>query len=448
MTRTQTDKETLTRREVLQLAALGAAAMSGTGLLSGCATDPVTGQSQFVMMSEQDEISIDRQQSPYQFSADYGMVQDVQLNAYVNRVGKELAARSHRPGMPFSFRAVNAAYINAYAFPGGSIAATRGILVELNNEAELAGLLGHEIGHVCARHAAEQAGKGTLAQLLLAGASIATSAAGYGGAANLVQGLGGISAGALLAHYSRDNEREADGLGMEYMTRTGYSPQGMVGLMEILQQNGRNRPGAIELMFSTHPMSDERMRNAKQAATGQYQQMLGGPVNRERYMDHTAGLRRIKGTITALQQGSTALGKKNYQAAETAFKQALKESPQDYTALVMMAKLRLSRQQPAEAVSYAEKAGRVYPGEAQANLIAGAANISLNRYDRALQQLDNYDRLLPGNPEITFFKGYSLDQMHRKQEAATQYTNYLRRVNSGKQAQHAYSRLKSWGYIR
>lgn len=443
-----TDSTILTRRKFFQLCALGSAALGGLPLITGCATDPVTGRSQFATMSEQDEIGLDHQQSPYQFSADYGMVQDVQLNAYINRVGKELAARSHRPGMPFSFRAVNAAYINAYAFPGGSIAATRGILVELNNEAELAGLLGHEIGHVCARHAAEQAGKGTLAQLLLAGASIATSAAGYGDAANLVQGLGGIGAGALLAHYSRDNEREADGLGMEYMTRAGYSPQGMVGLMEILQQNGRNRPGAIELMFSTHPMSDERMRDAKQAANGQYQQMLGGPVNRERYMDHTVGLRRIKGTITALQQGSTALGKKNYQAAETAFRQALKITPDDYAALVMMAKLRLNMQEPERAVRYAEKASQVYPGEAQAHLVAGSANISLNRYDRALQQLDDYDRLLPGNPEVTFFKGYSLEKMQRKQEAATQYSNYLRRVNSGKQAQHAYSRLKSWGYVR
>ena len=441
------DNSQLTRRDFLQLTALAASAGS-LSLLSGCATDPVTGRSQLAAMSERAEISLDRRQSPYQFSADYGLIQDVQLNAYINRVGKELAVRSHRPQMPFSFRGVNAAYINAYAFPGGSIAATRGILVELHNEAELAGLLGHEIGHVCARHAAEQAGKGSLAQLLLAGASIATSAAGYGSAASLIQGLGGIGAGALLARYSRDNEREADALGLEYMTRAGYSPQGMVGLMEILQQNGRSRPGAIELMFSTHPMSAERLRRANQAAKGKYQQMLSAPVNRERYMDHTAGLRRIKGAITALQQGSSALGRKKHQAAEQAFRQALKIAPDDYAALVMMAKLRLSSQQPERAAHYAEKAIRVYPGEAQAHLVAASANISLNRYDRALQQLDNYDRLLPGNPEIAFFKGYSLEQMERIREAARQYSIYLHRVNQGKQARYAYSRLKSWGYIR
>ena len=442
------DKAELTRRAFLRMAVVSGATMTGWPLLSGCATDPVTGRSQFVTMSKQDEIAVDHQQAPYQFSADYGPVQDEQLNGYVNRVGLELASRSHRPDMPFSFRAVNAAYINAYAFPGGSIAATRGILVELNNEAELAGLLGHEIGHVCARHAAEQAGKGTLAQLLLAGATIATSASGYGGAAQLVQGIGGIGAGALLAHYSRDNEREADALGMEYMTRTGYSPEGMVELMEILQQNGRETPSAVELMFSTHPMSAERLQTAQQEANGRYRQMLDGAVNRERYMDNTAGLRRIKGAITALQQGSAALGKKKYQAAEEAFQRALQIAPRDYTALVMMAQLSFTRKQPQQAARFAEQAIRVYPGEAQAHLVAGAAALSLERYDRALQQLDRYDRLLPGNPEVTFFKGYSLEKMQHKQEAARQYSNYLRRVNRGRQAQYAHSRLRSWGYIR
>jgi len=123
-------------------------------------------------------------------------------------------------------------------------------------------------------------------------------------------------------------------------------------------------------------------------------------------------------------------------------------TPNDYTALVMMAKLRLSRRQPAEAIRYAERAGQVYPGEAQAHLVAGSADIELKRFNRALQQLNTYDRLLPGNPEVAFFKGYSLEQMQRRQEAATLYSNYLRKVRKGKQAQYAYSRLKSWGYIR
>ena len=129
----------------------------GASALEGCAVDPVTGEQTLMLMSESQEISIDQQQSPQQFSSDYGPVQDASVNAYLSEVGNRLARLSHRPGMPYSFRAVNASYVNAYAFPGGSIAATRGILAEIDNEAELGALLGHEIGHVNARHTAERA---------------------------------------------------------------------------------------------------------------------------------------------------------------------------------------------------------------------------------------------------------------------------------------------------
>jgi predicted Zn-dependent protease len=438
----------LNRREFFRLAALGGLGMSFLPLLGGCAVDPVTGRSSFTGMSTQEEIAVDHKQAPYQFSADYGVSRDRQLNAYINRVGLGLASRSHRPQMPFSFRAVNAAYINAYAFPGGSIAATRGILIELQNEAELAGLLGHEIGHVCARHAAEQAGKGMLAQLLLAGATIAVGAGGYGGAADLVQGLGSIGAGALLAHYSRDNEREADALGMEYMTRAGYSPSGMVGLMQILQENGRNNASAIELMFATHPMSSERLRFARQAANGKYASMLDNSLNRQRYMDMTAGLRKRKGAIKAMQDASKAVGKKDYRTAESALNHALRIAPDDYAALVMMAKLQLGLKRPREAARYADHATRVYPAEAQAHLVAGSADISLNHYDRALEQLTRYDAILPGNPEIGFYKGLCMERMHRTREAASMYNAYLKRVRQGDKARYAYSRLKQWGYVR
>ena len=139
--------------------------MSATGVgvagggLGGCATDPVSGKSVLVGLTPQQEIALDKNQSPFQFSEDYGAVKDPNLNHYVDSVGSKLAGASHRPNMPYSFRVVNANHVNAYAFPGGSIAVTRGLLVDLENESELAGLLGHEVGHVSARHAAEQAGK-------------------------------------------------------------------------------------------------------------------------------------------------------------------------------------------------------------------------------------------------------------------------------------------------
>ena len=168
----------LTRRQFMWLTGIAAA-----GAAAGCATNPVTGSTQFMTVSEEEEIQIDRQYSPMQFSDDYGPVQDTALNAYVNGIGRALAARTHRPNMPYSFRVVNATYINAYAFPGGSIACTRGILLKLDDEAELAALLGHEIGHVNARHTTSAMSKGMLSQAVIGGFSILAGAAapGYGG---------------------------------------------------------------------------------------------------------------------------------------------------------------------------------------------------------------------------------------------------------------------------
>lgn len=438
----------LNRRQLLRLLGLGGGALAVGPLLSGCAVNPVTGRQQLMMMSEGQEIDIDRQRSPYQFSADYGVIQDSGLNGYLDRVGRDLATRSHRPQMPFSFRGVNAAYINAYAFPGGSVAVTRGMLVELDNEAQLAGLLGHEIGHVCARHTAEQASKAMVANLLMASASVATSAAGYGGASDLVQNLGGLGAGALLASYSRDNEREADGLGMEYMTRAGYSAQGMIGLMEVLQRNRRGNPSAIELMFATHPMSDERLATARHQAASTYQGSAAFPLHRERYMDNTAAVRRLKPGITALQNGSTAMGRKQYPAAREQFAKALQLMPQDYAALTMMATCRFALRDLEGAEQSALRATAVYPTEPQAQMITSVVSINLKKYDQALHHLGQYDRLLPGNPLVLFYRGYCFEQMGRQREAAGQYSQFLGKVRSGQQAQYAHARLRSWGYVR
>ena len=320
----------MTRREFMWLSSMAAA-----GLFAGCATNPVTGRSQLMLVSEDEEIQIDKQNAPYQFSADYGTAQDQRLNAYIDRTGKNIAAQTHRPHMPFNFHVVNAIYVNAYAFPGGTIACTRGILLSLDNEAELSALLGHELGHVNARHTAEQMSKGMLTQTVVGGLAVAagTQGAGYG---NLASQLGQFGAGALLASYSRDNEREADALGMEYMVRAGYSARGMVGLMDVLRSMGKHKPSAIELMFSTHPMSDERYRTAVETADTKYKSAQSKPMYRERYMDNTAKLRSQKGAIDEMQKGQQEMAANNFSAADVHLRKAIKLAPKDYTALVMM----------------------------------------------------------------------------------------------------------------
>jgi len=415
--------------------------------LSGCSTDPVTGRKTLVMMGKEQEIALDRKHSPHQFSEDYGVSQDGPLNDYLADVGRQLSSRSHRPDMPYSFRAVNANYVNAYAFPGGSIAATRGILLELEDEDQLAALLGHEIGHVNARHFAERQAKGTFVQIVTAGISIAAAEKNpaYGELAGLLGNLGG---GALLAHYSREDEREADSLGMEYMVRSGHNPQGMVDLMELLNRESKRKPNALELMFSTHPMSAERLETAKQRAATQYAEASRWPRRRERYMDSTARLRALRPAIQEQQKAEAALAKKAFATAEQHLHSALAKAPDDYTGLVLMGKTQLALKRPQEAESYLTRAKAVYPAEAKAVHFSGIAKLQLRRPEEALAEFQTYERLLPGNPDTTFLKAYSLDMMQRREAAAQEYYRYLQMAQQGPQAQHAYSRLKAWGLVK
>ena len=442
MRRGEAMRYAMTRRGFLATGALAAAHAA-----TGCATNPVTGQTQLMMISEQQEVALDRKNSPHQFSADYGSAADSQLNAYLNTVGYGLASRSHRPAVPYSFRMVNATYVNAYAFPGGSIAATRGILLELNNEAELAALLGHELGHVNARHTAARMSTAMLTQLAVAGLAVAAASRDES-LGSLAAGLGGIGAGLLLASYSRDDERQADALGMEYMTRAGYDPSGMVGLMEVLRSMHREKPSALETMFATHPMSDERYATAVNRANGEYASARGLPMNRERYMDETARLRAMRPAVEKLQNGERLMMKEKPREAEGEYDAALKLAPTDYAGLLMMAKCQLVRENFAKAEEYARRASEAYPGEAQAQSVLGMANLRQKKFAKAHESFAAYESMLPGNPNTIFFKGYSLEGMGDRRRAAEEYSRYLQDDRQSKQAHYAYQRLVEWGYIQ
>jgi predicted Zn-dependent protease len=431
----------LTRRDFMKLAALAAVSTA-----VGCAANPVTGQSQLMLMGAGEEIQIDRVNCPHQFSADYGVSQDASLNAYVSGVGKSLARGTHRVQMPYNFNVVNATYINAYAFPGGSVAITRGILAELDNEAELAALIGHELGHVNARHTAARMSTSKLLGVLVGGASLAVGAASQT-LGNLAGNLGGLGASLLLAKYSREDERQADELGMEYMVKAGYSPQGMIDLMDMLRSTGRRQPSAIEAMFSSHPMSEERYQTAVARSRSRYADRQGLPLGRERYMDSTAGLRRLAPMFKLFQEGDKAMAAKSYPAAEGRYSEGLRISPNDYAGLVMMAKCQIAQKKATQAAEYAARARRVYPSEAQAQHMHGVASIMAKDYSTALADFTAYERLLPGNPTTVFMKGFAYEGMKNRKSAAEEYHRYLKVVTQGEMAKHAYSRLKTWGYL-
>lgn len=233
-------------------------------LLTNCAQNPVTGKTNFVTMSESQEVQVGREEDA-KVRKEYGVYDNKALQQYVNEVGQHLAKNSHRPQLQYSFLVVDSPEINAFALPGGYIYVTRGILAYLNSEAELAGVLGHEIGHVTARHSVQQVSAATAAGVGAALLQVFVPDL-RGQAGDSVLGLLG---NALLSGYGREHELQADKLGADYLARSGYDPQAMIKVVgvlknqelfdaEVAKSEGRH-PRAYHGVFASHPDSDTRL---------------------------------------------------------------------------------------------------------------------------------------------------------------------------------------------
>ena len=256
--------------------------------LAGCATNPVTGGRNFVLLSEDQEIDLGRANDP-KIRAQFGIYDDTKLQAYVQRVGEDLAAKSHRAGLVYRFAVLDTPDVNAFALPGGYIYITRGILSYLNSEAELAAVLGHEIGHVTARHSVRQYSAATAANI--AAAIFIQNRIG--------QDLFGVLGNALLSGYGREHELESDRLGAEYLARTGYEPQAMLGVIGVLKNQeefdkerakaeGRE-PSNYHGVFASHPSADKRLQEVV-AEAQQHKSTATPRTGRNEYLAHIDGL--------------------------------------------------------------------------------------------------------------------------------------------------------------
>jgi predicted Zn-dependent protease len=229
---------------------------------AGCATNPATGRKQLILMSEAEEVQLGRQ-SDAEVRQQMGVYEDQALQQYVTQVGQKLARASHRPNLPWTFAVVNEAAVNAFALPGGFVYLTRGILPFLRDEAELAAVMGHEIGHVDGRHSVEAVSKQTLGGGGLAVASILLPGPGGEAAA----AVGSIGLGALFLKHSREAELEADQLGVRYTSTNGWDPQGMPGLLNTLarldEASGTSR--GVPNWALTHPPAADRVEKVQAA---------------------------------------------------------------------------------------------------------------------------------------------------------------------------------------
>ncbi len=254
--------------------------------LVSCATNPVTGTTELMLLSEPQEIELGRQ-TDSQIVKDYGIYKDPKLTAYMSDIGRRLARLSHRPGLAYHFKILDSSVVNAFAVPGGYVYFTRGILGYLNTEAELAGVMGHEIGHITARHSAQQYSKAQLAQIGLGAGMILSET--FRSLSDLIQ----FGVGMLFLSFSRDNERQADDLAVEYSTRAGYDATHMANFFQTLERMHptTDRTGLPE-WFSTHPNPVDRI-GAIQRKARQWQHDLGLKhlkENRDPYLRHINGL--------------------------------------------------------------------------------------------------------------------------------------------------------------
>jgi len=250
-------------------------------LLTACGTtaiNPVTGQQERTVMSEAEEVNTGRQQHE-EVLKEYGRYPDEKLQAYVNDVGQRLAKQSHRAHLQWHFTVLDSPEINAFALPGGYVYVTRGIMAYLDSEADLAGVIGHEIGHVTARHGAQRATRQQTAGLGVFAASIlgaVLESKGMNGAGRMASDVSQNVAAGWLAGYSRDQELQADGLGAEYLARNQYNPGNMVDVIDVLKQQerfaadraqaeGKPAPSGANWL-SSHPSNDQRLADIRQVA--------------------------------------------------------------------------------------------------------------------------------------------------------------------------------------
>ena len=250
-------------------------------LTSSCAVNPVTGRKEISLISEQGEIAMG-EKTDVEIKQQYGVYNDPGLQAYVEKVGMRLAPYSHRPQLTYHFAVLDTPVINAFAVPGGYIYVTRGILALMQTEAELAVVLGHELGHVNARHSVRK-----LSQLMIVQLGLAVGSA-LSETFSKISGAAGIGVQLLFLKFSRDDERQADALGVEYSRGGGYDPGEMIGFFHGLQKmgdlsEGHNLPGFL----STHPLTSERIRNTQAMLTAQDQQLV---VARDAYLNRIENL--------------------------------------------------------------------------------------------------------------------------------------------------------------
>jgi len=366
--------------------------------LAACGTNPVTKKTEFQFVSEDKEIAIGKENySPARQSQGGDYIIDPELTAYVQDIGKRLGAVSDRPELLYEFVVLNDSVPNAWAMPGGKIAFNRGLLYELNSEAELAAVMGHEIVHAAARHGAKGMERGILLQGAMIAVGIGAQNSNYG---NLIVGASQLGAQLTTSKYGRDAESESDYYGMLYMKKAGYDPSAAVTLQQtFVRLSADKKSDFITGLFASHPPSQERV-DANKLTLAKIG--AGGNLGKEMYAQKAGKVKATQAAYKAYDEGVKALAKKDTATATKLAKQAITGEPREARFQELLGDIALTDKKPQEAIGYYEKAIKMQPNYFKPHIQTGIALFNLGKKTEAEPYLKRANELLPTAP------GYAL----------------------------------------
>jgi len=382
--------------------------------LTACSVNPVTGERELMIISEQEEYAIGQEQyKPAQQSQGGLYVLDPELTVYVRQVGEKLARVSDRPDLPYEFVVLNNSVPNAWALPSGKIAFNRGLLVELEDEAQLAAVLGHEIVHAAARHSAKRMQSGMLLSAGMAGLGVALKDTDY---SEILVGGAAVAANLTLARYGRDHELESDHFGMQYMSRAGYDPQAAVELQQTFVRLSEGRESDwLSGLFASHPPSQERVEENRKTAQG----LTGSYRGREPYQKAIRRLVQTREAYAAHDAGRALLAKGDANGAVAQADKAIRIEKDEALFYALRGEARQKLGRTAEAMKDFDKAVALNPEYFANYLNRGLARKEAGNAAGAEKDLRQANTLLPTAP------GYlalgSLAEQRKDNQAAIGY---------------------------
>ncbi|MBI5098216.1 MAG: M48 family metalloprotease [Nitrospirae bacterium] len=454
-----------------------------------CAINPVTGRQELMLVSEDQEINIGKEAVPslrWEFG---GYYYDSALESYLESIVKQLWQNSERPQLPVKFHIQNTSIPNAFALPG-NVAITRGLLSEMENEAQFAAVIGHEIGHVMARHTAEKLTRLTLQQLGLSIGAVALQ--GTKGSDALLQ-VGAMGSSLLLLKYDRSQEIQADRLGVKYMARLGYDPHEAISAHSVLEKTvddymkrlgkSRNDDSFISEMLSTHPRADVRI--------GEIQAMInelppyhvqGDGKFSSRFQSAIKKIRETNKIYFIYDEAENYYQKKNFSAAEESLRKAinLDASQSHFYNLLGFIKLQEKNYPEAErwyqkalsidtdyqpsyyglglvhyyqdnyrqAVNEFKKSLNLYPDHLQTHFGLGKSYFQLKQFKEAMTYLRNFEEAVPKHPEIHGLLGICYENAGDMRAAIMEYRYQLQIAPDNEMGRYAKKRLAVLAPIR